>query len=91
MIIILKKRIDEKKCSLKLTACLIILVYSYIDLSECQYMWPYCTQPIYFGGSPTIINVTILNGMGVTGYINEKPKWYPYIPENGHFLEVSNY
>ncbi|XP_065207712.1 membrane-bound transcription factor site-1 protease [Planococcus citri] len=62
---------------------------SYIDLSECQYMWPYCTQPIYFGGIPTIVNVTILNGMGVTGYINEKPKWYPYIPQNGHFLEVS--
>lgn len=35
-------------------------------------MWPYCSQPIYSGGMPTIINVTILNGMGVTGRIVEK-------------------
>lgn len=42
---------------------------SYIDLTECPYMWPYCSQPIYYGGMPTIVNVTILNGMGVTGRI----------------------
>lgn len=35
-------------------------------------MWPYCSQPIYYGGMPTIVNVTILNGMGVTGRIVEK-------------------
>lgn len=35
-------------------------------------MWPYCSQPIYYGGMPTIVNVTILNGMGVTGRILEK-------------------
>lgn len=45
---------------------------SYIDLTECPYMWPYCSQPIYYGGMPTIVNVTILNGMGVTGRIVEK-------------------
>lgn len=53
-------------------------------------MWPYCTQPIYYGSLPTIVNVTVLNGMGVVGYIREKPKWFPYIPENGQFLEVSH-
>lgn len=47
---------------------------SYIDLTECPYMWPYCSQPIYYGGMPTIINVTILNGMGVTGRIVDKVK-----------------
>ncbi|XP_014249873.1 membrane-bound transcription factor site-1 protease [Cimex lectularius] len=62
---------------------------SYIDLGECQYMWPYCTQPLYYGAMPTIVNVTILNGLGVSGRIVEKPKWYPYIPQNGHYLEVS--
>jgi membrane-bound transcription factor site-1 protease len=31
---------------------------SYIDLTECPYMWPYCTQAIYYGGMPTIVNVT---------------------------------
>lgn len=47
---------------------------SYIDLTECPYMWPYCSQPIYYGGMPTIVNVTILNGMGVTGRIVDKVK-----------------
>uniref|UniRef100_A0A2C9KDV5 MBTPS1 third domain-containing protein n=1 Tax=Biomphalaria glabrata TaxID=6526 RepID=A0A2C9KDV5_BIOGL len=23
---------------------------SYIDLMESPYMWPYCTQPVYYGG-----------------------------------------
>jgi len=32
---------------------------SYIDLTECPYMWPYCSQPIYYGGMPTIVNVSI--------------------------------
>ena len=45
---------------------------NYIDLTECPYMWPYCSQPIYYGGMPTIVNVTILNGMGVTGRIVDK-------------------
>lgn len=45
---------------------------SYIDLSECPYMWPYCTQPIYYGGMATIVNVTILNGLGVSGHVVSK-------------------
>ncbi|KAK3701706.1 hypothetical protein QZH41_006719 [Actinostola sp. cb2023] len=28
----------------------------YIDLTECPYMWPYCTQPLYYGGMPNIVN-----------------------------------
>lgn len=32
---------------------------SYIDLTECPYMWPYCSQPIYYGGMPTIVNVSV--------------------------------
>jgi len=31
---------------------------TYIDLTECPYMWPYCSQPIYYGGMPTIVNVS---------------------------------
>ncbi len=34
----------------------------YVDMTECQYFWPYCTQPLYHGGMATIVNVTILNG-----------------------------
>nr|XP_006817410.1 PREDICTED: membrane-bound transcription factor site-1 protease [Saccoglossus kowalevskii] len=62
---------------------------SYVDLTECPYMWPYCTQPIYHGGMPTVVNVTILNGMGVTGRIVEKPAWQPYTPQNGNYIEVA--
>ena len=28
---------------------------SYLDLTECPYMWPYCSQPIYYGAIPTIV------------------------------------
>ncbi|EMP41243.1 Membrane-bound transcription factor site-1 protease [Chelonia mydas] len=62
---------------------------SYIDLTECPYMWPYCSQPIYYGGMPTIVNITILNGMGVTGRIVDKPDWQPYLPQNGDNIEVA--
>ena len=49
-------------------ACPLVLILSvcvagsYIDLTECQYMWPFCTQPLYHTGMPIIVNVTILNG-----------------------------
>ena len=33
------------------------LVPSYIDLTEDPYMWPYYTQPVYYGAMPVIINV----------------------------------
>ena len=62
---------------------------SYIDLTECQYMWPYCTQPLYYGAMPVIVNVTILNGMGVSGRIVEKPVWHPYTPQFGQHLEIA--
>lgn len=61
---------------------------SYLDLTD-EYMWPYNTQSIYYTMQPTIINVTILNGMGVTGKVVEEPKWYPYNNENGNLLNVS--
>nr|XP_054748279.1 membrane-bound transcription factor site-1 protease-like [Lytechinus pictus] len=62
---------------------------SYIDLTECPYFWPYCTHPIYHGGMPIIVNVTILNGMGVTGKIVGKPVWQPFAPQHGDQIEVA--
>lgn len=52
-------------------------------------MWPYCTQPLYYGGLPIIVNVTILNGLGVSGRIINKPQWHPYIPQQGQLLDVA--
>ncbi|KAF2361197.1 Peptidase S8/S53 domain [Trinorchestia longiramus] len=61
---------------------------SYIDLTECQYMWPYCSQPIYYSAAPTIVNVTVLNGMGVSGRIIQGPVWHPYTPQNGELFTI---
>ena len=33
--------------------------------------------------------MTILNGLGVTGHIRERPVWEPYAPQNGQQLEVA--
>ena len=40
---------------------------AHIDFTDCPYMWPYCSQPLYHTGLPTIVNVTILNGLAVSG------------------------
>ncbi|EZA58379.1 hypothetical protein DMN91_005650 [Ooceraea biroi] len=57
---------------------IVTLSPSYIDLTECQYMWPYCTQAVYHTGMPTIVNVTIINGLGVAGNV-VNVTWHPYI------------
>ncbi|PNF21813.1 Membrane-bound transcription factor site-1 protease [Cryptotermes secundus] len=62
---------------------------SYVDLTECQYMWPYCTQSLYYGAVPTIVNVTILNGQGVSGRVIGKPQWHPYTPQFGQYLDIA--
>ncbi|CAG9558251.1 unnamed protein product [Danaus chrysippus] len=59
---------------------------SYIDLTECQYMWPYCTQPLYYSAQPTIANVTVINGLGVVGEV-KKVSWHPHLP-HGTILAV---
>lgn len=52
-------------------------------------MWPYCSQPLYYGALPTIVNVTILNGLGVSGKVVNKPVWHPYTPQFGHHIDVA--
>lgn len=52
-------------------------------------MWPYCTQAIYYTGMPTIVNVTIINGLGVSGHVT-KLTWHPYTRDgNGERINVS--
>jgi len=62
---------------------------SYIDLTECPYMWPYCSQPIYHGGMPVVVNMTLLNGMGVSGKVQGMPHWETNMQENGQKIEVA--
>ncbi|XP_068328290.1 subtilisin-like protease SBT6.1 isoform X2 [Pyrus communis] len=50
---------------------------STLDYTDCPYSWPFCRQPLYAGAMPVIFNATILNGMGVIGYVESPPTWHP--------------
>ena len=40
-----------------------------LDFTDCPYMWPFCTQPIYANALPLIFNATVLNAMALTGKV----------------------
>ncbi|KAJ0030255.1 hypothetical protein Pint_13187 [Pistacia integerrima] len=58
-----------------------------LDYTDCPYSWPFCRQPLYAGAMPVIFNVTILNGMGVIGYVESPPTWHP-LDEEGNLLNI---
>ena len=60
----------------------------YIDFNE-PYMWPYSSQPMYCDSMPSIVNVTILNGISVRATILNDPIWHPYLDKNGHFVDIN--
>lgn len=60
---------------------------THLDMTD-DYMFPYNTQSIFYTMQPIIVNVTILNGIAVTGRVAEV-QWYPYQNENGNLLNVS--
>ncbi|XP_019097328.1 PREDICTED: subtilisin-like protease SBT6.1 isoform X2 [Camelina sativa] len=60
---------------------------SILDYNDCPYSWPFCRQPLYAGAMPVIFNTTILNGMGVIGYIESPPTWHP-ANEEGNLLSI---
>lgn len=59
------------------------------DATDCPYMWPYCAQPLFHGGMPLVANLTVLNGMAVSGQFEETPEWYPDPAGNGDLLDVA--
>jgi hypothetical protein len=59
-----------------------------IDFTDCPYMWPYCTQPLYAFGLPVAFNATIVNGMAVTGSLVDPPVFKP-TDEGGRLLHVN--
>ncbi|GLD67094.1 membrane-bound transcription factor site-1 protease [Lates japonicus] len=64
---------------------------SYIDLTECPYMWPYCLSAhLDYGGMPTIVNVTILMAWewGPHIHTNFFQGHVPAPEEYGYFVEV---
>ncbi|GAB4839213.1 Membrane-bound transcription factor site-1 protease [Ancistrocladus abbreviatus] len=58
-----------------------------LDYMDCPYAWPFCHQPMYAGAMPVIFNATILNGMGVVGYVDDPPTWHPS-NEEGNLLSI---
>ncbi|GMH16564.1 hypothetical protein Nepgr_018405 [Nepenthes gracilis] len=60
---------------------------SVLDYMDCPYSWPFCRQPLYAGAMPIIFNATILNGMGVIGYVDGQPSWHP-ANEEGNLLSM---
>jgi hypothetical protein len=48
-----------------------------LNLTDCPYMWPYCEQPMYAGAMPILLNVTLVNSMGVTGKVHRPCEWVP--------------
>ncbi|XP_028751917.1 subtilisin-like protease SBT6.1 [Neltuma alba] len=60
---------------------------SVLDYTDCPYSWPFCRQPLYAGAMPVIFNATILNGMGVVGYVEGPPIWHPS-DEEGNLLSI---
>eukprot|EP01094_Clydonella_sp_ATCC50884_P027382 TRINITY_DN7845_c0_g1_i2.p1 TRINITY_DN7845_c0_g1~~TRINITY_DN7845_c0_g1_i2.p1 ORF type:complete len:971 (+),score=167.58 TRINITY_DN7845_c0_g1_i2:79-2991(+) len=53
----------------------VTVVPAALDLTQCPYMWPFCSQPLFFSGMPLRINTTVLNGMGVTGRFVDRPRF----------------
>ncbi|XP_017470330.1 PREDICTED: membrane-bound transcription factor site-1 protease isoform X2 [Rhagoletis zephyria] len=66
----------------------ITLSPEYLDFTD-SYMWPYSSQPIFYGSMSVIANVTILNGIAVTGVIKEEPVWHPHADRHGNILNVA--
>ncbi|MBA0555168.1 hypothetical protein Golob_014223 [Gossypium lobatum] len=60
---------------------------SVLDYTDCPYSWPFCLQPLYAGAMPVIFNATVLNGMGVIGYVHSPPIWHPS-NEEGNLLSI---
>lgn len=60
---------------------------SLLDFSDCPYSWPFCRQPLYAGSMPVMFNATILNGLGVVGYVDGPPMWHPS-SEDGNLLSI---
>uniref|UniRef100_A0A0E0DXF0 Uncharacterized protein n=1 Tax=Oryza meridionalis TaxID=40149 RepID=A0A0E0DXF0_9ORYZ len=58
-----------------------------LDFTDCPYFWPFCRQPLYAGAMPVVFNATILNGMGVIGYVKDPPVWQPS-EDVGNLLSV---
>ncbi|KAF6135723.1 hypothetical protein GIB67_028579 [Kingdonia uniflora] len=50
---------------------------SILDYTDHPYSWPFSRQPLYAGVMSVMLNASILNGMGLIGYVEGSPTWQP--------------
>ncbi|KAF6165790.1 hypothetical protein GIB67_012687 [Kingdonia uniflora] len=60
---------------------------SVLDYTDHPYSWPFSHQPLYADAMSVMFNDTILNGMGLIGYVEGQPTWYPNNDE-GNLLSI---
>lgn len=58
------------------------IVPSQLDLLDCPYMWPYCTQPLYHTAQAIVVNTTVLNSQAVASFVapDAPPRFYLDLP-----------
>lgn len=59
-----------------------------IDTTECPYLWPLCSQPLFHTSLPLMVNLTIMNPSFISGTIESPPHWLPE-DDLGEHLTVS--
>ena len=60
-----------------------------LDLTDCPYMWPYCTQPAFATAQPLIVNLTLLNSQSVTSWLAPgQPPRFAADPPTDDVLDV---
>lgn len=55
--------------------------------AACPYAWPHCGVPLHAHAMPRVVNVTLLNGLGVSGRVSSGPTFTP-ADAGGHHLDV---
>ncbi|KAJ0403109.1 hypothetical protein ATCC90586_001287 [Pythium insidiosum] len=59
-----------------------------IDATDCPYMWPLCSHPLFHSSLPLAFNLTILNPTSLSASLVGPPRW---VPKNlaGRYVNVS--
>ncbi|KAF6139037.1 hypothetical protein GIB67_010763 [Kingdonia uniflora] len=60
---------------------------SVLDYTYHPYSLPFSRQPLYADAISVMFNATILNGMGLIGYVEGQPTWHPNNDE-GNLLSI---
>ncbi|KAA8498503.1 Membrane-bound transcription factor site-1 protease [Porphyridium purpureum] len=69
------------------------LLPAYVDMDEhpCEYMWPFCAQPLFVSSMPMSLNITLFSSGTGHRYSRSRIKRVEWLPdsEHGKWLHVS--